>query len=287
MLSLVSKMAKSMHIGRPRDSFVWDHFIYVEEREKSVCQVPLGEEGSICGKEINGRYPTNLKAHLKHTHPIVHAEIQRKNEEKEKEKSRRKSGEGASTQLKLSQTHSLRGGAKYAKESPRNKSITRKLATFVAIANVPNSIVDNEEFPELLAELDDRYVVPGQTSIGTEMDRLLMDLKAKVLARMNQARKLAICVDIWSKKGLTASFLGVTAHFFTPQDHKRHRVTLAVRRLASPHTADHVEAVVEEVLAEWEVPKEKINAILTDNGSNMIKAFREWLDELQEADEDL
>ena len=63
--------------------------------------------------------------------------------------------EGASTQLKLSQTHSLRGGAKYAKESPRNKSITRKLATFVAIANVPNSIVDNEEFQELLAELDD------------------------------------------------------------------------------------------------------------------------------------
>ena len=57
VLSLVSKMAKSMHIGRPRDSFVWDHFVYVEEREKSVCQVPLGEEGSICGKEINGRYP--------------------------------------------------------------------------------------------------------------------------------------------------------------------------------------------------------------------------------------
>ena len=114
-----------------------------------------------------------------------------------------------------------------------------------------------------------------------------MDLKAKVLAQMNQTRKVAICVDIWSKKWLTASFLGVTAHFFTPQDHKRHRVTLAVRRLASSHTADHVEAVVEEVLAEWEVPKEKINAILTDNGSNMIKAFREWLDELQEADEDL
>ena len=222
VLSLVSKMAKSMHIGHPRDSFVWDHFIYVEEREKSVCQVPLGEEGSICGKEINGRYPTNLKAHLKHAHPIVHAEIQRKNEEKEKEKSMRKSGEGASTQLKLSQMHSLRGGAKYVKESPRNKSITRKLATFVAIANVPNSIVDNEKFRELLAELDDRYVVPGRTLISTEMDRLLMDLKAKVLARMNQARKVAICVDIWSKKGLTASFLGVTAHFFTPQDHKRH-----------------------------------------------------------------
>ena len=76
MLSIVLKMAKSMHISRLRDSFMWDHFIYVEEREKSVCQVPLGEEGSICGKEINGRYPTNLRTHLKCAHPIVHAEIQ-------------------------------------------------------------------------------------------------------------------------------------------------------------------------------------------------------------------
>ena len=49
-----------------------------------MCQVPLGEEGCICGKEINGRYTTNLKAHLKHAHPIVHAEIQRKNERKRK-----------------------------------------------------------------------------------------------------------------------------------------------------------------------------------------------------------
>ena len=65
-----------------------------------------------------------------------------------------------------------------------------------------------------------------------------MNLKAKVLARMNQAKKVAICGQ---KKGLTASFLGVTAHFFISQDHKWHGVTLAVRRLASPHTADHVE----------------------------------------------
>ena len=154
-------------------------------------------------------------------------------------------------------TRRLHGDVKYAKESLQNKSITHKLATFVAIANVPNSIIDNEEFRELLTELDDHYVVPGRTLIGTEIDRLLVDLKAKVLACLNQAGKIAVCVDIWSKKQLTASFLGVTAHFLTPHDHKRNRVTLAVRTLASLHTADHVEATVEGVLAEWEVPKRK------------------------------
>ena len=112
--------------------------------------------------------------------------------------------------------------------------------------------------------------------IATEMDKLLVDLKAKLLTQMKQAREVAICVDIWSKKGLTASFLGVTAHFFTPNDHKWNQA-----RLVSPHTAEYVEAAVVEVLREWEIPKEKISAILTDNGRNMIKAFREWLDGLR------
>lgn len=99
---------------------------------------------------------------------------------------------------------------------------------------------------------------------------------------MNHARKVAICVDIWSKKGLSASCLGVTAHFFTPHDHKRNQATLAVRKIASPHTVDHIEATVEEFLGEWSIPKDKISAVLTDNGSNMVKAFREWLGGLNE-----
>ncbi len=115
------------------------------------------------------------------------------------------------------------------------------------------------------------------------MDKLLVDMKAEVLAKMNQARKVAICVDIWSKKGLSASYLGITAQFLTPRNHKRNRATLAVRQLPSPHTGDNVEAVVEEVLGEWSIPREKVSAILTDNGSNMVK---EWLTDLHEASDD-
>jgi len=36
-----------------------------------------------------------------------------------------------------------------------------------------------------------------------------------------------------------------------------------------------------EVITEWEIPENKINAILTDNGSNMVKAFQDWLQVIQ------
>ena len=89
-----------------------------------------------------------------------------------------------------------------------------------------------------------------------------------------QGRK---CTDIWSGKGMTQSFLGITAHFFTKSDHRWCVATLAVRALPSPHTAHCIEELVRNVLQEWDIPIGKISGILTDNGSNMIAAFKEWM----------
>ena len=100
-------------------------------------------------------------------------------------------------------------------------------------------------------------------------------MKAKIATSLQDARKVSLCADIWTKKGMSSSYLGVTAHFFSPKDHLRHCVTLAVRRMPSPHTAENVRAVVQEVLSEWEIPSGKVSAILTDNGSNMVASFRQ------------
>ena len=119
----------------------------------------------------------------------------------------------------------------------------------------------------------------------SEMDKLLIDLKGNLMSRLNDTRKVALCVDIWSRKGLTASYLGITAHFFTRSDHKRHTATIAVRKLPSPHTAERVEEIVDNVLTEWQIPRTKISAMLTDNRSNMIAAFRDRLDRMRSESE--
>ena len=56
--------------------------------------------------------------------------------------------------------------------------------------------------------------------------------------------------------------------------------------MPSPHTADNVLQVVQEVLSEWDILPWKVQAILTDNGSNMVAAFKQVCSEGDE-DEDV
>ena len=73
---------------------------------------------------------------------------------------------------------------------------------------------------------------------------------------------------------MTSSYLGVTAHFFSTKDHKCHNITLATRHFPSPHTASHIADLVQVILAEWNMQQSKIHRVLTDNGSNMVAAFK-------------
>lgn len=86
---------------------------------------------------------------------------------------------------------------------------------------------------------------------------------------------------------MTKAFLGITAHSFTRMDHRGRVATLAVKRFQSPHTADRIEEEVCCVLEEWEIPQEKAQANLIDNGSNMVTAFHDWLLVTQEEEKDL
>ena len=89
-----SVQGQSSSAGRLRRSLVWQYFDYDPIQEKSVCQVLFQSSGNdsdndVCGAAIAGKFPTNLKNHLKKKHPIQHAELL-SSEEEEKEKKEKK-----------------------------------------------------------------------------------------------------------------------------------------------------------------------------------------------------
>jgi len=266
--------------GRPKTSPVWDYFSYDESTKKSKCEVTTDiETKTKCGKTFSGKFSTNLKLHLKSSHQEAYDEVIKKakqNKEKENEKKSCNRANAACNFSKESNqpqiTTLLKRPKSYNSEDPKYKAITKKLSIFLAASSAPISLVEDPTFSSLLTELDSRYSIPSRYMISKKIDELLVDLKGNIMSHMLQARKVNFCTDIWSKKGMTASFIGVTAHFFA--NHKRHNVTLAVKRMPSPHTGEEVLKVVLQIFEDWGVPDHKIGSIITDNGSNMVKAFK-------------
>ena len=76
--------------------------------------------------------------------------------------------------MQLTLQDTVQRGNPYNKGSVRYKQITQKLATFVASSNVSNMIMEDVQFCVLLAQLDERYQVPGRTVINHEMDKLTL-----------------------------------------------------------------------------------------------------------------
>jgi len=68
--------------------------------------------------------------------------------------------------------------------------------------------------------------------------------------------------------------MGITAHFYDVNSQQRRVVGLALRPLNDRHTGDYIFAIYLETLAEWGF-EDKIFKIVTDNGSNVVKAFKD------------
>lgn len=57
--------------------------------------------------------------------------------------------------------------------------------------------------------------------------------------------------------------------------------------MESAYTGPYIRKVMDDVLAEWEIHHIKVRASLTDNGSNMVAAFRVWIQALDNEEDDL
>ncbi|XP_060797780.1 zinc finger BED domain-containing protein 4-like [Neoarius graeffei] len=110
--------------------------------------------------------------------------------------------------------------------------------------------------------------------------------KDKIKQNLDTARRITIGLDIWTKKGLTASFLGVSACYFNPENNKAEHKLLNLKEMVHPHTAESISTLVEESMEEWGLPREKVLTTITDNGSNMVASFHTHAEVATTSEED-
>lgn len=112
------------------------------------------------------------------------------------------------------------------------------------------------------------------------MKRLLQEdfqsLSADLKQMLKRARRITLCVDGWSTKSLTASYVGISACFFDPVLGKQGPVhaCLNLSNIEHPHTGEKLAECINRSLQQWDIPEDKIILVVSDNGSNMLKAIR-------------
>lgn len=126
----------------------------------------------------------------------------------------------------------------------------------------------------MMETVDRRLTVPKKTKISNLIDTQYEDERQKFKKKLAAARRVSIGLDLWTKKGLTASFLAISSCYFCVEQNKPEHILLALEQVAHPHTAQSIKACVDKCMQEWDIPKEKILTVITDNGSNMVAAFK-------------
>lgn len=187
----------------------------------------------ICVHKVEWKFPTNLQQHLKKAHLDVFSEIDSDKQEK---------------------------------KAKREAESTTKLAIFVGTTNVPNSIEENLAFKDLLHTADPRYNVPSRTVDTRKLESVYIKLKAKTSCFIQEANKISLTTDLWSKKGLTSSYLGIPGHngVLFVEGSSKPLCDVGCASSTPIHTAVDIHATAKEVLSEWEIPRTKVSAILTD-----------------------
>ena len=67
---------------------------------------------------------------------------------------------------------------------------------------------------------------------------------------------------------------GCHSSLLSSVEQQRHNITLTVRRFEQPRTGERTACLLLEILNEWKLQHHKVFRCLTDNGSNMVKAFK-------------
>ena len=116
--------------GRLHMSYVWDYFSYNQDAGRSTSTVLIGDDSGKqqCATQFVGKYPTNLKNHLKKSHTTEFKEMEKKELARKEATTAR---EGKPTQVQPTIMQSLGMSKPYEHNSPRNLKIVRKLAVFV------------------------------------------------------------------------------------------------------------------------------------------------------------
>lgn len=137
----------------------------------------------------------------------------------------------------------------------------------------PLSTVDKSAFKELVTGLNPNIHVLSRKTLASRINQEYLQMKEVLKKEFQQTLYVCTTADIWSCH--KRSYFGVTAHWIA-DDLCRRSCALACRRFTGTHSYNYIAEFLNDVFTEYNLQHGQILATVTDNGSNFVKAFKEY-----------
>lgn len=154
--------------------------------------------------------------------------------------------------------------------SSHQVALTDSIVTFISNGLLPLSTVENKDFMNILQLAQPSFTMPTRRALRDSLiPQRSNSVKEHLANLMAKASHISLTIDLWSNRSMR-SFFGMTGHFIV--DFDLQTVMLSCQRFKGRHTADNIYQVYDDVLDNYSI-QNKVSFIITDNASNMIKAF--------------
>jgi len=151
--------------------------------------------------------------------------------------------------------------------------IDNALAYFIATNMMPYSLVEKEGFKLFVNALNPSYKLPGRKTLTESRIPSMYNETRNIIGKIiKNANFFTFTTDCWTSSSKQL-FIGLTCHFINA-NFKLNSACLGCIELSEDHTGENIADVVQILFLDYEIPDRKICSIVTDYGSNMLKAVR-------------
>ena len=101
--------------------------------------------------------------------------------------------------------------SKYKMDSKEQLVKEQAIARWIGRTGLPLTTCENEDFIQMMETIEKKLTIPKKTKISNLVETEYEHERDKFKKRLAAARRVSIGLDMWTKKGLTASFLAISA----------------------------------------------------------------------------
>jgi len=144
----------------------------------------------------------------------------------------------------------------------------------MALDAEPFSIVERNGFIRLMNYICPRYKIPSRRYFSDiMMPNIYENLKGKVKDKLKDSAYISFTTDIWTSSVNNESFISLTAYFISLTDIEQEIHAISIKHFPQSHTGCNIADILNDILQEWDIEKEKVHAIVRDNAANMTLAL--------------